>query len=193
MATQAERSQVTRSRILASALRLCVARGWAATSIDDVARAAGLTKGALYHHFADKTALLRALYELQEEGLVDRLVAVAGVTSDPLAALRAGCREFLRSCREPAFRQLVLVDAPAVLGWAEWRALDARYGLGLLRTAVEAAVDAGQLRPLPIDHVTRLLLAALMEAALLSTQSNGDADQAQAVGAFDAVVDGLCR
>ncbi len=192
MPTQAERSEGTRRRILDAARDLYAEQGWAATPIDEVVRAAGVTKGALYHHFSDKADLLRAVYEDQEQRSIEGLVGIAVEHDDALDALRAGCRAFLTACLDPAFRRIALIEAPAALGWEEWRAIDARYGFGLLRTAVEAAMEAGRLRRLPLDHVAHLLLAALMEAALLL----GRADVPRAMldevgGTFDALLDGL--
>lgn len=166
-------------------------RGWSAATLEEIARTAGVTKGALYHHFTDKAALLRALYEGQEQLVVERLVGVVAGIDDPLEALRTGCHEFLRACQDPVFRRVVLVEAPAVLGWAEWRALDARYGFGLLHAAVDAAVAAGRLQPLPTEQLSHLLLAARMEAALLSAREDGDATDA--IETFDALLNGVSR
>jgi len=190
--TQAKRSETTRRRILDAAHKLYAERGWAATPLDDVARAANVSKGAVYHHFSDKTELLRAVYEDQEERSIERFLRVAAKHPDPLDALRAGCRAFLKACLDPAFRRIALVEAPAVLGWEEWRAIDARYGFGLLRIGVEAAMDAGRLRRLPVDHIAHLLLAALMEAALLLGQAKRPrAVFAEISSTFDALLDGL--
>jgi AcrR family transcriptional regulator len=190
--TQTERSTATRRRILDAARELFASRGWAATSVDEVVRSAGVTKGALYHHFRDKTDLLRAVYEEQEQTSIERLLGSVGTSDDPLDVLRAGCRGFLTECLDPTFRRIALVEAPAGLGWEEWREIDARYGFGLLRAGVEAAMDSGRLRRMPVEGVAHLLLAALSEAALLL----GRADDPQAAleeiaGTFDALVDGL--
>jgi AcrR family transcriptional regulator len=192
MPSQSERSAGTRRRILDAARELYAERGWAATPLDDVARAAGVTKGAVYHHFSDKTQLLRAVYEDQEQQSVDGLVATALEHDDPLDALRAGCHAFLTACLDPTFRRIALIEAPAALGWEEWRAIDTRYGFGLLRAGVEAAIDAGRLRRLPIDHVAHLLLAALMEAALLLGRADNPSETLHEIApTFDALLDGL--
>jgi AcrR family transcriptional regulator len=192
MVSQTDRSSGTRGRILAATRELLSSRAWADTSIDDVVRAAGVTKGALYHHFADKTAVLRALYEAEEQGVVDRLVASASRRQDPFDALRAGCHEFLGICLDDSFRRIALIAAPAALGWEEWRAIDAQYGFGLLRGGVEAALAAGRMRPLPVDHVSHLLLACLMEAALLLGQSDQPKRElAKLVKTLDAFLDAL--
>jgi AcrR family transcriptional regulator len=190
--TQTERSTATRGRILEAARALFAERGWAATSVDEVVRAAGVTKGALYHHFRDKTDLLRAVYEAQEQASIEHLLDRVDPTGDPLEALRAGSRAFLSECLDPTFRRIALVEAPAGLGWEEWREIDARYGFGLLRAGVEAAMDAGRLRRLPVDQIAHLLLAALSEAALLLGQSpDPEVDFDAIAGAFDALLDGL--
>jgi AcrR family transcriptional regulator len=192
MATQAERTTATRRKVLDSARDLFATRGWANTSIDDILRSAGVTKGALYHHFPDKVALLRAVYEEQEEQLVPRLIAASRGQPDAVAALHAGCRAFLKVCTEPTFRRIALVEAPAGLGWEEWRAIDARYGFGLLRSGVEAAVRAGQLKPLPVDQLAHLVLAALTEAALVIGESTTPRKSLRELEAtFAALLDGL--
>jgi AcrR family transcriptional regulator len=190
--TQTERSTATRRRILDAARSLFATKGFAATSVDEVVRAAEVTKGALYHHFRDKTDLLRAVYEEQEETSVARLLELAVDVTDPLDQLRAGSRAFLTECLDPTFRRIALVEAPAGLGWEEWREIDARYGFGLLRGAVEASMEQGRMRRMPVDQVSHLLLAALSEAALLLGQASDPAATfAEVADAFDALIDGL--
>ena len=192
MPSQAERTGATRRRILDAARDLFAQRGWAATTIDEIVRAAGVTKGALYHHFRDKTDVLRAVYEEQEQRSIDGLLAVSAEHDDPLDALRAGCRGFLTACLDPTFRRIALVEAPAGLGWEEWRAIDARYGFGLLRAGVEVSMRAGRVRRMPLDLVAHMLLAALSEAALLLGRAEDpEASLDELAGAFDALIDGL--
>lgn len=192
MPSQAERSTATRRRILDAARELFATRGWAPTSVDEVVRAAGVTKGALYHHFRDKTDLLRAVYEEQEQRSIEGLLEIGTQHPDPLDALRAGSRAFLTSCLDPMFRRIALVEAPAGLGWEEWREIDARYGFGLLQAGVVAAMDAGRLRRMPVGHLAHLLLAALSEAALLLGQAEDPAAELDEIAAaFDALLDGL--
>lgn len=192
MPSQVERSTATRRRILDAARELFAERGWAATSIDEVVGAAGVTKGALYHHFRDKTDVLRAVYEDQEQRSIERLLAMSVEYDDPLDALRAGCRSFLTACLDPTFRKIALVEAPAGLGWEEWREIDARYGFGLLLAGVEAAMDGGRIRRMPVEPVAHLLLAAVSEAALLIGRAEDpQADFDEIAGAFDALLDGL--
>jgi len=190
--SQAERTDATRRRILDAARDLFAGRGWAATTVDEIVRAAGVTKGALYHHFRDKTDVLRAVYEEQEARSIELLLSIPIETDDPLDLLRLGCRAFLTECLDPTFRRIALVEAPAALGWEEWRAIDARYGFGLLRAGVANAMEAGRIRRLPLDRVAHLLLAALLEAALLL---GGEDDPAavfdEVADTLDALLDGL--
>jgi hypothetical protein len=111
-------------------------------------------------------------------------VATAALAaSDPLDALRRGCREFLDAATDPAVQRIVLLDAPAVLGWQTWRELEARYGLGLVTAALDAAMDAGFVERQPVEPLAHMLLASLNEAAMLVAGA-GDPDRARAeVGA----------
>jgi AcrR family transcriptional regulator len=197
--TQAERSATTREAIVAAATRLFAERGYEATGIDEVARAAGVSKGALYHHYSDKADVLAAVYEDVETKLVERLVAVASRETDPLEAVRAGAHAFLDACVDPVTRQIVLVDAPVGLGWERWRSIGSRYGFGLLLAGLQAAADAGQIAGDHLEERARLLLAALIEASLLMSASDTPRKTRAAIGvALDDLIDGmrvprLCR
>ena len=123
------------------------------------------TRGALYHHFADKRALFVAVFEAVEEDLV----AAAGATSSrhaPLEMLRNGLLGFLDASLTPEVQRILLIDGPAVLGWQEWRAIEARYGLGGIQAMLELAVADGSLATQPLEVLAHLLLATADEAAL---------------------------
>ena len=126
-----------------------------------------MTRGALYHHFAGKEDLFRAVFEEVEREVTERVAKSAVSASDPLAALRRGCQEFLDAALDPAVQRIVLVDAPAVLGWSTWRELEARYGLGLTTMGLQAAMDADAIERQPLEPLAHMLLASLNEAALL--------------------------
>ncbi|NUO98984.1 MAG: TetR/AcrR family transcriptional regulator [Nonomuraea sp.] len=117
--TQVERSDETTARLVTAARRLFGENGFAETSIDAVAAAAGVTKGAAYHHFTGKAALFRAAFTRELEEVAAALERAGAREGDPLAALRRGCRTFLEHCLAPGFRQIVLLDAPSVLGWGD--------------------------------------------------------------------------
>lgn len=163
---QAERSEATRSALIDAARKLFAAQGFAATPIEEIVARAGVTRGALYHHFRDKEELFRAVVEAVQESLMEG-VSRAARGGDPWQRLLAGCRAFLGACLEPEIQQVALRDAPAVLGWRRWREVDAKFGLALLRRGLEAAVAEGQIRAGPIDPLAHLLLGALGEGALL--------------------------
>lgn len=189
---KAERSEQTRRALLDVARGLFAEHGYANTATEEVVRRAGVTRGALYYHFRDKQDLFRAVVEDLQQELMQRVQAAAGAEADPWERLRAGMHAFLDACREPAVRRIVLVDAPAVLGWAAWRELDARYGFGLLRAALQGLLDAGLLEPQPVEPLAHVLLGALSEAGLVIAQAEDVQAARAAVGAsLDRLLRGL--
>ena len=169
--TQAERSATTRGALLEAARSLFAERGFAGAGREEIAERAGVTRGALYHHFASKHELFAAVVEEMEAELGERLVTAATSAEDPLEQLRAGCRAFLDNAMDPAFRRIVLLDAPAVLGWEAWRDLETRFGLGLMKEALANVMAAGLIERQPVDPMAHMLLAALNEAAMLVAQA----------------------
>jgi AcrR family transcriptional regulator len=165
--SQAERSETTRAALLVAARRLFAERGYAGVGLEEVVRGAGVTRGALYHHFGSKKDLLEAAYEEIEaettKGIAETVMAQA---SDPVSALHAGAEAFLDHCLEPEVQQIVLLDAPAVLGWERWREIAGAYGLGLIEATLQAAVDAGQIAEQPVKPLAHVLMGALDEAAM---------------------------
>src|SRR5207302_6267465 len=114
------------------ARELFAAHGYGAVATEEIVRAAGVTRGALYHHFTGKRELFEAVYEEVERGLVEQIASSAvSSATDPLAALHAGAQAFLDACEDPAVQRIALVDAPSVLGWERWREIGLRYGFGL--------------------------------------------------------------
>jgi len=172
-----EQGEATRGQLLAIAKRLFAQQGYDGTSIETVLREANVSRGALYHHFAGKEALFAAVLEAVEAD-VARLIATAveGLT-DPVAAFRAGCDAWLRLARDPVVRQIALIDAPAVVGWQQWRAIDERYAFGLLKGGLQAAAAAGRVRAEHVDILAHMLLAALAEVALVVARA-GDGPKA---------------
>src|SRR5262245_19323155 len=170
--TQLERSETTRTALIAAARELFAERGYAAVGTEEIVRAAGLTRGALYYHFGGKRELFEAVYEEIEREVTERIARDALTGSDLLEALRAGARAFLAHCLEPEVQQIVLLDAPAVLGWERWREIGARYGLGLIEAALNAAMDAGEISRVPIRPLAHVLMGALDEAAMAVARSH---------------------
>jgi AcrR family transcriptional regulator len=171
--TQAERSETTRNALIAVARGLFAARGYADVGTEDIVRQAGVTRGALYHHFDGKHALFEAVYELVERELTERIAAgVLDESGDPIALLRRGAALFLDACLEPEVQRIALIDAPSVLGWSRWRAIGERYGLGLIEAALQNAMEAGALPAQPARPLAHVLMGALDEAALLIARSD---------------------
>ena len=163
---KAEQSQATQAALLAAARTLFAERGYAAVATEEIVRAARVTRGALYHHFAGKEDLLRALcHELNRE-LAEKCAAAALAEEEQWAQIVAGVDAFLDACTDPAVQQILMLDAPGVLGWEEWRAIDAQYGLGIVRASLEAAMESGLVERQPVEPLTHLLVGAMDEAAM---------------------------
>ena len=176
----AERSEATRAALVAAARPLFAERGFAGVGTEEIVRAAGVTRGALYHQFRDKQELFAAVFEQVEAEVTQGTAqaAAASGTTDPLQALRIGAEAWLEACTEPEVRRIVLLDGPAVLGWEHWREIGMRYGLGL--------VD--RLEPQPVRALAHVLIGAIDEAALYVATAE---DQAAARAEVGAVLDRL--
>jgi AcrR family transcriptional regulator len=165
--TQAERRSTTRRALLDAGRELFAARGFANAGQEEIVERAGVTRGALAHHFGTKLGLFRAVVEALETELAEHIATAAMLGDDPMAHLRLGCLAFLDAALDPAVRRIVLLDAPAVLGWQAWRELETTYGLGLVSEALEHCMEAGLVPPRPVQPLAHILLAALNEAAML--------------------------
>jgi AcrR family transcriptional regulator len=164
---KAAQSEATRSELIAVATEIFTRDGYAAASIEEIVRRAGVTRGALYYHYASKQDLFRAVFDEVERDLAIQVVGAASAQPDALSRLRAGLIITLRASLEPTVRQVVLKDGTSVLGWLESRAIMERYALGGLKGGLALCIQDGQLRPLPVDALAHLLLGALMEGAAL--------------------------
>jgi AcrR family transcriptional regulator len=165
-------AQATRDALIRGALELFTKRGYSGVGTEEIVARARVTRGALYHHFTDKRDLFRAVFERVEGELMERIGARMEATDDPWELMLAGMRSFLDACEEPSVKQIALTDAPSVLGWQEWREIDNRHGLGLTRAALQGAVDAGVLRPIAVEPMAHLFVAALSEAAFVVAYSD---------------------
>jgi AcrR family transcriptional regulator len=190
--SQAERSQATRDALIAAARKLFGERGYAAVGTEEIVQAAGVTRGALYHHFDGKRKLLEAVYEQIEAELTRRIAEHALSGSDPLEAMRAGTEMVLEASQEPEVQQIVMLDAPAVLGWERWREIAAEHGLGLVEASLKAAMEAGQIAEQPTKPLAHVLMGALDEAAMLVARADDpDATRAEVAETLDRLLDGL--
>ncbi len=169
---QAERSADTTRSLLTSARALFGERGYAAVSLNDVVVRAGVTKGAVYHHFRDKRSLLAAVVAELEAELADEIRTVIADVDDPVDQLQVGCQVFLDGCLDPIARRIVLLDAPAVLGWQEARDIDMANGLGIMVALLERGMTAGSIQRQPVRPLAHLFLGAAIEAGMLIAYAN---------------------
>ena len=167
VATRPDRGEATRDALLAAARALFAEHGYAGVATEEVVRRAGVTRGALYHHFRDKRDLFRAVFEQTEAEIMQTIIARVEGLSDPVEELAVGVRAFLDACGDPTLMRIGLRDAPGVLGWEEWREIGNRHGLGLVTGALSWAMDEGQIARGDVRTLAHLLLAALAEASLL--------------------------
>ena len=186
------RSAATRERLVSAARHLFGERGYAGVATEEIVHAAGVTRGALYHQFRDKADLFAAVAETVEAEVTARIAAGAlATTADPVEALRAGARLFLEVHADPEIGR-ILLDAPAVLGWTAWRELGLRYGLGLVRAALQAAMDAGAIAVQPVVPLAHMLIGALDESALYVARADDPtAARAECLAVFDQLMRGL--
>jgi AcrR family transcriptional regulator len=167
--SQAERSEATRAALIEAARPLFAERGYAAVGTEEIVRAAGVTRGALYHHFEGKRELFEAVYVQIEVELAERIAkgALSSGAAAPLEAMRAGAEMFLEACTVPEVQRIVLLDGPSVLGWDRWREIGAEHGLGLIEATLQAGVDTGAIAEQPVRPLAHVLMGALDEAAML--------------------------
>jgi AcrR family transcriptional regulator len=163
--TQHDRSTSTRADLVTAGRALFAARGYQAVPADEIVRAAGVTRGALYHHYGDKQGLFRAVVEELERELTADVAAAFENAPDTLAGMLAALDVFLTACLREDVRQISLTDAPAVLGWATWREIEAEHGLGLLVDVLSRGMAEGLVIAQPVHALAQLVLAAVVEAA----------------------------
>ena len=187
-----EYTEATRRALLDSAAAAFVARGFAETSVDDIARGARLTKGAVYHHFGGgKRELFRAVYQEVREELRASLVAAEAAESDPWRRLIAGVGAFLDACMNERYRRIALEEAPAALGWDFVRELDAEYSQAL-RAPIAGLIDAGVIRPEPVELLARVLLVAVGEAGrAVAGASDREVARREAEALLEQLLSGL--
>lgn len=190
--TQQDRSNSTKADLVAAARELFAARGYQAVPADEIVRTAGVTRGALYHHYADKQGLFRAVVEELEREITADVDAAFRRAPDPASGMAVALEVFLDSCMRDDVRQISLTDAPAVLGWAAWREIEAEHGLGLLVDVLTRGIEDGRLTPQPVHALAQLALAAVMEAARMIAEADDPAaaraDAQQVLGTWFAAL-----
>lgn len=192
--TKAEQGVASRATLVSAARELFTERGYGDVGTEEIVRRAKLTRGALYHHFADKKDLFRAVHEQIEGEVMEAIAARMAGAGDPFELLLIGTRAFLDVCTEPAIARVTLVDAPSVLGWEEWREIDMRHGLGIVIAGLEGGMDAGVLRRQPVRPLAHLLLGAMGEAGMiLANAPDPKAARGEVEPALVGLLEGLRR
>ena len=182
--TQAQRRERTRTALIDAGREMFAELGYVGAGREEIVERAGVTRGAMYHHFSSKEALFQAVFEVVEGELCDAIAKSAMASSDPIEQLRLGARAFLDAAATQEVRRICLLDAPAVLPVEVRRRLAEQYGLGMVRGALRHADAAGRLTVGPVDALALVVMAVLHEAA--TAIADGDDS-----GAMHSVIDGM--
>jgi len=194
MSSKAQQSEATRRKLLRVGRDLFARRGYADVPTEEIVRRAGVTRGALYHHFRDKRDLFAAVVEELEQDVMERVAAAALSETDAWEQQRAAIDAFLDVCLEPAVQRIVLTDAPSVLGLAAWREIEAKYGLALVQAGLQSVIDAGYIDQQPVEPLAHLILGALVEGGLLiGRASDREAARREVGDGLDRILTGLRR
>lgn len=186
--TNQERTEATRSQLIEAAGRLFKERSYAGTGTPEIAEAASVTRGALYHHFEDKEALLRAVVEREATLVAAQVERETADASSPIEALLSGGRAYLSAMRDPGRSRLMLLDGPAALGRSEVDRIDGLNGARTLREGLQHAIVAGALKSLPLEALTTIL-SAMFDRAALSIALGANEDEQMEV--LTALLEGL--
>jgi AcrR family transcriptional regulator len=186
--TKAAQRIATMQTLLHLGRDLFAQHGYTAVSMEELVQQAGVTRGALYHHFGSKEGLFRAVVELLQAEVAQRILSASQAQPEAWGQLLAGCRAFLEASLDPAIQRIVLVDAPAVLGWEAWRQMDEAQGGQLLYEVLNRLAAEGRIKPLPLTALHHLLSGAMNEAALWIAQAD---DPQQALHESTIALEGL--
>jgi AcrR family transcriptional regulator len=192
--TQAERSAATQRALIAAARRLWGERGYAEVGTPEIAEAAGVTRGAMYHQYADKAALFRAVIEAMDQELIERIqeMVAAAEPKTPGETMHAMADAWLDIAGEPEIRQLMLVDGPSVIGWAEYREMSQRQSVAAAEELLGAAIEAGEIRAQPVRPLAMVLLGAFDEAAMYMAEADDPVHAREEIRAvIRDLIDGL--
>lgn len=193
VATRAEQRAETRRALLSEGRRRFAQDGYHAVVLEEVAHSVGVTKGAAYHHFGSKAGLFKAVVEQAQQEVADRVARSAEAHEEPWQQLIAGCRAFLAASSDSDLQRIMLIDAPTVLGWNEWRAMDEASSAHHLTEALESLIASGDLAPQPVEPLARLLSGAMNEAAVWLAQSPSAAALEATMTALTKLLNGLRR
>ncbi|HEY1015630.1 MAG TPA: helix-turn-helix domain-containing protein [Herpetosiphonaceae bacterium] len=195
MNTQSRRqayAEATRQALLGAARQLFAERGYAQTSIDDIARSEQLTKGAFYHHFKHKQDIFEQVVDDLLASAAALVAQAAGAAAEPWERALAALDAFLDGCLDPVYQRIVIQEAPAVLGWSAWRERERRSGLALAAALLGELMELGLIERQPLELAAQLLLGAIMEAALaIAHAPNPAGTRAEARGLLERMIRAL--
>lgn len=190
MSVRSDQARATRDLLIETARALFAAQGFDATSLEQVQRQAGVSRGALYHHFANKRALFEAALDVLEAGIAARIAAAAAEHADPLDRLRAGTLAWLELATDAGVQRIALLDAPSVLGWENQRKVDERHTLGMISTVLAELAKPSGLAESSIEPLSHALLATLNELGLyVARASDHEGAKAAATEAVDVLLE----
>lgn len=179
---RAEQAKRTHDALVRHARKVFAKKGYADASLGEIVRRAGVTKGALYHHFPDKAQLYRAVVEDVERELVSAIQEAAAPGRDAGERLDRMCTAYLDHCLVPEVQRILVLDAPVVLGWKSWCDIDREYGFGAVSAALAQAMDAGVIDTQPTEPLAQVLLGALNTAARVIASARDPEDAREQVG-----------
>ena len=192
--SRANQATATRQALLNAARRLFAERGYHATGTPEIAAAAGVTRGAMYHHFQDKEQLFEEVFKAVAKDLETAATAsVSALAEDPWRQMQEGLQSFLRLvARSHEIQRIILIDGPAVFGWSKWRRLESDYTSVHLARSFERLIRLGVIEPCPAETLAQLVVAALNDAAMVIANASDPRAALPEVGdALKALVSGL--
>ena len=194
MDKRVEKGLSTQEQLVSAAVLLFARDGYEMTSIEAVLQHTGISRGALYHHFENKQSLFEAALRRVHAGAVQATIDAAQGAGDGVAALKAGCVAWIKMARDPSVSRIVLIDAPAVVGWQRWREIDNEHSFGVVRAGLNAAARRGLMPEPLVEPLSHVLLAALNELALLIVAANdAHAAELNALATLDHLLEKLFR
>jgi AcrR family transcriptional regulator len=192
--SQSDRSRATRAALLAAGRRLFAEHGYAGVSADEIVAAAGLTRGALHHHYKDKRGLFQAVYTELERELTNEVTELIKAAPDVPTRMLVGLAAFLDVCQRPEVLRISMLDAPTVLGWDTWRAIEAEHALGVIVGMLREGMAEGLIVEQSPEVLGRFLLSALIEAALFVAHADDPAEaRATVEQALGTLFSGITR
>ena len=180
-------SEATRTALLAAATRRFAEHGYAGTALEDIAADIQATRGAIYHHFAGKTALFEAVFEQLETDAMELSAAAAARAADPWSAAFGALDAFLERCCDPVYGKIVWLEAPIALGWLRWQAAEEQFAYGLVERLTKALVDSGDIEDQPLETTTRLVFGMLGTAGMTLAEAS-DVDKPRLKAEYAAVI-----